>query len=256
MKILKKFLSLLKTLFILAFLGLTLLTALDIFDFLAVKSERNIIKKKIAGLKAQIHQLKKEKNKLSKQSSVLKNKQFELIEKNKNLIENNINLSNDILLISREINELIDNQKYIIIDTKENILYIKQKGQILYRAKCSVGKGGVLRDKKTGRTWEFGTPRGIFTISKKTKDPVWIKPDWAFVEDNEEIPPIGDPSRRVEGELGKYALDMGFGYKIHGTKKEEFLGRPVSHGCIRLDTEDLEYVYNTIKLKKTKIYIY
>lgn len=238
------------------FIGIVILAALDIFDFWAARTERNAIAGKISDAVKQIRLLQKEKNKLSRQSSLLKNEQFILIEKNKDLVEKTIVLSNDNLLISREINELIGSREYILIDTKENILYIKQNGQILHRAKCSAGKGGVLKDKKTGRKWEFVTPKGTFTVKSKITDPIWIKPDWAFIEEKKEIPPIEDPSRRVEGELGKYALDMGFGYKIHGTKKEELLGRPVSHGCIRLDAEDLEYVYNFIKIGKTNIYIY
>jgi len=31
------------------------------------------------------------------------------------------------------------------------------------------------------------------------------------------IPPLGTGNRRVAGELGKYALDWGDGYRIHGT---------------------------------------
>ena len=79
--------------------------------------------------------------------------------------------------------------------------------------------------------------------------------DWAYVENKEPVPPPSDPSRKVEGELGKYALDIGDGYLIHGTRNEADLGRPVSHGCIRLGAEPLEKLYNAVQVGTT-VYIY
>jgi len=119
-----------------------------------------------------------------------------------------------------------------------------------------VGKGGILIDTKTGRKWEFVTPRGIFTIISKTINPIWCKPDWAFIEEKKPIPLPGAPERNVLGELGQYALDLGFGYKIHGTLNEDMLGRPVSHGCIRLGAADLEYIFKRAKINKTPVYVY
>ena len=40
--------------------------------------------------------------------------------------------------------------------------------------------------------------------------------------------------------LGDYALALGDGYLIHGTIYKRFLGMPVTHGCVRLNDEDLE----------------
>nr|MCU0627838.1 L,D-transpeptidase [Gemmatimonadaceae bacterium] len=33
-----------------------------------------------------------------------------------------------------------------------------------------------------GRTWRFTTPRGIRRIAEKRANPVWIPPDWHYVE--------------------------------------------------------------------------
>jgi hypothetical protein len=73
-------------------------------------------------------------------------------------------------------------------------------------------------------------------VLSKLANPVWRKPDWAFVEEGEPIPK--DPGDRLEyGSLGEYALYFGNGYMIHGTLYERLLGRPVSHGCVRLGRE-------------------
>jgi len=113
----------------------------------------------------------------------------------------------------------------------------------------------MLMDKKSGRGWGFVTPRGQFEIRDKIAEPIWIKPDWAFVETKEPIPPPGDPSRQTKGELGAYVLNLGDGYLIHGTKNEALLGQPASHGCVRLGKEDLQKIYDLVP-KGTRVFIY
>lgn len=69
------------------------------------------------------------------------------------------------------------------------------------------------------------------------------------------IPPYGTRNRRVEGELGAYALDLGDGYLLHGTPYIESLGNAATHGCIRLGDDDIEWLYLHVG-KGTPVYIY
>ncbi len=149
----------------------------------------------------------------------------------------------------------IRNDLHILVDTRANKLYVKKGLTLLWEADCSVGKGGILVDKGTGRRWEFVTPRGQFDVREKIEKPVWTKPDWAFVEEKKPVPPAEDPSRHVEGELGAYVFNLGDGYLIHGTQNEAALGHSVSHGCVRLGAVDLKRLYETVP-KWTKVYIY
>ncbi|MDP4680055.1 MAG: L,D-transpeptidase, partial [Cyclobacteriaceae bacterium] len=103
--------------------------------------------------------------------------------------------------------------------------------------------------------WMFKTPKGIFKILGKTTSPVWKKPDWAFVEAALPVPSANHSSRFEYGVLGDYSLSLGNGYLIHGTLYQRFLGLPVTHGCIRLNDENLEMVYKTLKVG-AKVYIY
>jgi hypothetical protein len=57
------------------------------------------------------------------------------------------------------------------------------------------------------------------------------------------VPPLGTENRRVPGQLGAYRLDLGDGYLIHGTPDETTVGTPSSHGCVRLATDALAWVY-------------
>lgn len=157
--------------------------------------------------------------------------------------------------LRRQLAKKVAGQTYILVDAKANKLYLKKGFQLLWEADCSVGRGGVLLDKKTGRRWEFVTPRGELKVIAKAKDPLWKKPDWAYVEAGEPIPPPDDPARLVSGELGPYVLNLGDGYLIHGTKNEDLLGRPASHGCVRLGAQPLERLYQQAALG-TKVYIF
>ena len=65
------------------------------------------------------------------------------------------------------------------------------------------------------------------------------------------IPPIGTHNRRLQGELGKYALDLGNGYLLHGTTDQRSIGSATTHGCIRLPDEELEWLYRHIPVGAT-----
>ncbi len=178
-----------------------------------------------------------------------------LLPESKSFVRTQRAMSDEVEALRYKVGRKVKNDLHVLVDTRANKLYVKQGLVLLWEADCSVGRGGILTDMLTGRRWEFVTPRGQFEIREKIENPLWIKPDWAFVEEKKPIPPPGDASRQAEGELGGYVLNLGDGYLIHGTKDESALGRPVSHGCVRLGAQDLERLYE-IAPKWTKVYIY
>jgi len=111
-----------------------------------------------------------------------------------------------------------------------------------------------LRDPRNGKEWVFDTPRGELKVLRKVKDPVWVKPDWAFIEEGYE-PPKSMRDRIDDFSLGDYGLYMRDGYIIHGTIFKTLLGKRVTHGCIRLGDEDLEYVYRSVP-SGARVFIY
>ncbi len=144
--------------------------------------------------------------------------------------------------------------QYVVIDTANNRVYLREEGRTLREMVASCGSGNVLVDPVGGRTWTFDTPRGQFKVQSKVNNPVWIKPDWAFIEEGEPIPPKG-ADRAEPNMMGDYALGIGRGYFIHGTLYKRLLGRNVSHGCVRLGDKDLEFLFKTATLG-TKVIIY
>lgn len=143
---------------------------------------------------------------------------------------------------------------YLVINTIENKFYLRSGENTIRTGFCSTGSL-ILLKKSENEEWAFQTPRGIRTIRSKTKEPVWKKPDWAFVEEGLPIPSQNDPSRYDYATLGDYSLSLGNGYLIHGTLYQRLLGMPVTHGCIRLGDDDLEAVYKSLQLG-AKVYIY
>jgi len=178
-----------------------------------------------------------------------------LMPQEKGFIRTQRAMASEVEVLRRKVGRRLRNQLHILVDTRANQLYLKEGLTLLWSADCSVGKGGILVDKRSGRRWEFVTPRGRFEVRNKLEKPLWVKPDWAFVETGEKIPPPEDPLRKVEGELGGYVLNLGDGYLIHGTKTEALLGRPASHGCVRLGADNLKKLYDSVPVG-TPVYIY
>ena len=94
----------------------------------------------------------------------------------------------------------------------------------------------------------------MFKIVNKLVDPVWVKPDWAFIEKGHPVPK--DMKGRLQpGALGEYALGFGDGYFIHGAFYTYLLGFNTTHGCIQLNDEDLRYVFKSVPIGATLIII-
>lgn len=144
---------------------------------------------------------------------------------------------------------------YFIVNTTENHFYLYKGKELIRQGVCSTGKNEKLVVEGKKKAYTFYTPFGVRTVQRKQTNPVWAKPDWAFIEDGMPIPPPGHPSRFESGTLGAYKLVLGDGYMIHGTIYKRFIGQSVTHGCIRLLDDDLEAVYNTMEIG-SKVYIY
>jgi lipoprotein-anchoring transpeptidase ErfK/SrfK len=69
------------------------------------------------------------------------------------------------------------------------------------------------------------------------------------------IPPLTTTNRKIEGALGKFRIDLGEGFLLHGTPIKSSIGTAATHGCVRLRDEDIEWLYQNIPVG-TKVYIY
>ncbi len=164
-------------------------------------------------------------------------------------------LNRDIQRLSRKYNSYTSGQSYLVINTTDNLFYLYRNKKLVREGHCSTGSFKMLKTEE-GRSWIFKTPKGKFTIQGKQTNPAWRRPDWAFVEEGLPIPERqDDPSRYEFGVLGDYALALGDGYLIHGTIYKRFLGMPVTHGCVRLNDQDLKAIFNNLSIG-SKVYIF
>ena len=196
----------------------------------------------------------------------------------------------------------------ILVDLFSKTLRVVDREDTLRTASVATAMNASLE--YGGRVWRFETPRGVRTVHRKDKDPVWTPPEWHFAEvalehglklhslqrghpvrlkdgtrllvqgdevgiirpgtkefqpmildehivfDNTLfIPPEGTKHRQIAGELGHFRLDLGNGYLLHGTPYAKSIGAAVTHGCVRLHDEDIEWLYENVPVG-TKVYIF
>lgn len=141
----------------------------------------------------------------------------------------------------------------VTVDVSTNQIYLIRDGQLVRKSSAATGSDRVLR--KGRRVWWFRTPRGRYTVLRKIVDPVWSKPDWAFIEEGKPVPPPDSPLRKEKGTMGKYALDLGERVMIHGTNDPKSIGRRISHGCIRLPNKMLNMLWKEVPVG-TEVFIF
>lgn len=90
-------------------------------------------------------------------------------------------LRSDVERAEVRLEETKDTQQTIVVSTAENRVYVRREGKEVFRAVCSTGKGTTLVE--DGKTMKFSTPTGRFRIVSKEENPVWVPPEWHFVEE-------------------------------------------------------------------------
>ncbi len=99
--------------------------------------------------------------------------------------------------------------------------------------------------------WE--TPLGATTVVSKARDPHWYVPRSVRLEHKE----MGNPLPSVvppgpDNPLGTRVLKLDMpGYLIHGTNQPYGVGMRVSHGCVRLYPENIEFLYALVDVGET-----
>ena len=162
---------------------------------------------------------------------------------------------NQVEALDKKLSANIPKNSYLVVNSTANEFYLYKGTNLIKSDICSTGSYILLKGNDSKKEWMFKTPKGEFKILNKTKDPVWKKPDWAFVEEGLPVPSANHSSRFEYGVLGDYSLSIGDGYLIHGTLYQRFLGLPVTHGCIRLNDANLELVYKSLPIG-AKVYIF
>lgn len=132
----------------------------------------------------------------------------------------------------------------IIVDTKNNYLYLVEEAGMARRYGVAVGA--------SGHAWN-----GVAVIGRKARWPAWHPTD----DMHSETPGL---PRRVEpgphNPLGARALYLYQNgrdtlYRIHGTSEPWTIGTQASSGCIRMFNEDVIDLYNRVKAESRVVVI-
>ena len=98
---------------------------------------------------------------------------------------------------------------------------------------------------------DWDTPLGATRVISKVRNPSWYTPQSVRDEhaaDGRPLPRIVPPG--PQNPLGKYAMRLGLpGYLIHGTNRPAGVGMRVTHGCIRMFPEDIEFLFPNVDVK-------
>jgi len=96
--------------------------------------------------------------------------------------------------------------------------------------------------------WE--TPLGLTKIISKVRNPSWYVPQSVLDEhaaDGDPLPRIVPPGPK--NPLGEFAMRLGLpGYLIHSTNRPAGVGMRVTHGCVRMFPEDIEYLFGQVAM--------
>jgi hypothetical protein len=71
---------------------------------------------------------------------------------------------------------------YLVISLADRRLWYRRGDETIYTTRVAVGSGKSLVQSGTRKEWKFDTPRGRLLVQSKEMDPVWVPPDWHFVE--------------------------------------------------------------------------
>lgn len=119
----------------------------------------------------------------------------------------------------------------LIVDRAERKLYFYKNLYLRKTFTVAVGMPG------------FETPTGKFAIDSKSIDPAWLPPDWAGAQAGQLV-----PGGTAENPLVSRWMGIGDGVGFHGTRDLYSLGSAASHGCIRMNPDDIIPLYEKIPL--------
>ncbi|HEX6965597.1 MAG TPA: L,D-transpeptidase [Gemmatimonadaceae bacterium] len=200
---------------------------------------------------------------------------------------------------------------YIVVSIEDRRLWYRKGDELVFSTRVAVGSGKTLVKHDGRDEYKFDTPRGRLVVQSKDADPIWVPPDWHYLElakrkglglvhltrgmnipmpdgavltvvgsdvakkypdgrvipldvaegreivvgGNIIVPPYGTHQRRYDGVLGNHRLNLGDGYALHGTDDPTSIGHAVSHGCVRLRNEDIDFLYRIVPVG-TPVFIY
>lgn len=93
-----------------------------------------------------------------------------------------VSVSEQMLRESEQRPEPPHNRPYLVISIVDRRLWYKEGGTILLTTRVATGSGKTLVKESGSSVWKFDTPRGRLTVQSKEEKPLWVPPDWYYIE--------------------------------------------------------------------------
>jgi hypothetical protein len=72
---------------------------------------------------------------------------------------------------------------YIVVSIEDHRLWYRSGDSVLFTTEVATGSGRILERSGPDTHWRFETPRGRLVVESKEIDPVWVAPEWHYVEE-------------------------------------------------------------------------
>lgn len=72
---------------------------------------------------------------------------------------------------------------YIVVSIEDHRLWYRAGDSVIFTTEVATGSGKILEKSGGDTHWRFETPRGRLIVESKETDPVWVAPDWHYVEE-------------------------------------------------------------------------
>ncbi|HEX7939950.1 MAG TPA: L,D-transpeptidase [Gemmatimonadaceae bacterium] len=72
---------------------------------------------------------------------------------------------------------------YIVVSIEDHRLWYRHGDSVLFTTPVATGSGKILESTGSVSRWRFETPRGRLVVISRDTNPVWIPPDWYYVEE-------------------------------------------------------------------------
>ena len=120
---------------------------------------------------------------------------------------------------------------------------VRARASIVVTVDKSAQRLSVTIDGAQRYEWPVSTARWGYRTPNGTYKPQWLARKWF--------------SRKYDGSPMPYSIFFDGGYAIHGSYEISHLGRPASHGCIRLHPEHAAILFALVKahLRDTEIVV-
>lgn len=72
---------------------------------------------------------------------------------------------------------------YLVVSIEDHRLWYRNGDSVLFTTEVATGSGRILEKSGADAHWRFETPRGRLVVESKEQDPVWVAPEWHYVEE-------------------------------------------------------------------------